>query len=103
MTKIEKHFRLIQIGERIRQLQGELIVIMTEGSSAGMYPLHQSEIHLGRAAKELESTSTLDLETLLQLSIVTVREQRRCEQIGSETVNAEGPTFSENVRPFPKP
>ncbi len=101
MTKIEKHFRTVTLGERARQLQSEIIAL-----SEGSYRLHLAAIFAGKLAVELESAvgTGMDLETMLRLSIETVKERKQCEVIGSLRLETQTErAHAANVSPFPKP
>jgi len=90
MTRIEKHFRIQLLAEQIRQLQGDVIVLEDEGTSSGTTQLMLAGIHLAKAAEQLERTPTLDLETTLRLSIASVRDKKRCQQVGGLLAEEEG-------------
>lgn len=102
MTKIEFHIRKVTIAERIQQITSELIVLIDETPRhAEKNAMHLAGVHLTQASEGLldETAASLDLETMLSLSIVTVREQkRRCEQTGSEPTNEKA--HASNVSPF---
>src|SRR5438128_955451 len=103
MNAIERHYRLITIQERLHQLESELIVLtVATRSEAESFRLERAAWHAEQAAEILQTTSTEDLTAMLQLSIASVREQKRCQAIGNQRVplKAERPDAA-NIEPFP--
>jgi hypothetical protein len=86
MIKIEKYYRSIGLGERARQLEGEVLALAEILPTAGSHRLHLAQVFFAKAAAELEAYASmgLDLETLLRLSIASVKDRKSCERIAEE-------------------
>ena len=107
MHAVERHYRLLTIQERIAQLEGELVVILEESPQGPSQNRLEGAIwSLQQAARKLESapvSTKKDLTQMLTLSIASRREQKRCEQIGSEVLPKNETAHAENVSRSSKP
>lgn len=104
MTAQEFAIRKVVLGERVRQLQGEVLAMIDETPRlVEKGRLQRSQIYLAIAAGILEEVEMPSLEAMLRLSIQKLQERKRCEQIGGgvppETENAQ----SGGIERFPKP
>jgi hypothetical protein len=83
VTPYEIHIREIILGERIRALGAELLLIEDKSPRLERARIHQAVIHLTRASDRLQTSAVappdVDLETILRLSIERVRARRRSE------------------------
>jgi hypothetical protein len=93
MNAIERHFRFITIQERIAQLESELLVMAEDLYGGESYWIERAGWHLKRASEVISSgnvpSTREDLTSILEVSIASVRERRRCEFIGNERVSVE--------------
>jgi hypothetical protein len=81
MNIIERHYRLITIQERFAQLEGELVAIANETATGPEQDRLMSGVwHAKRAAEMVQPSAPMthdDLAAILQLSILTVEEQKQ--------------------------
>jgi hypothetical protein len=78
MTALERRYRELVMGERIRSLAVELLAIEDASPVGDRIRFRQAVIHLTRASDRLHAAAAVetDLERLLRLSIARIQAQR---------------------------